>query len=297
MFRAGKYEQSKALADSMAKGQCASYPGLNMLYAYNYDRLGDSTQAKNYLDKYFTTASTNGTDVDPDYYMLAAKVYSKFPGMEDTAVNYMVKAMDADTAARNKQKYIDTIASIYKKANRPAERLEWRRRSFAMNKEASSRDYYDLADAAIMANDTTYADSVINAYMQAFPDQSYPYMFALRNAKLKDTTGAAAVEPTAKYIEYLKKDTAKNAATIAYYYALQGSYYANVAQDLDKALDNFRNAVTYAPDNPQYAAIVKQLEGVKNKANQPKSTGTKSSGTKSSGTKSSTTSKPKSGGK
>ena len=293
LFRAGKYEESKAQADQMANGQCATFPGLNILYAYNYDRLGDSVQAKSYLDKYFTTARANGTDVDPDYYMLAGKVYSKFPGMEDTAVNYLQKAMDADTVARNKQKYIDTIASIYKKANRPVERLEWRRKSFALNKEASSRDYYDLADAAIMAKDTAYADSVINAYMQAFPDQSYPYVFALRNAKLKDTTGTAAVDPTRKYIDFLKQDTAKNASTIAYYYALQGTYFANVAQNLDSALVQFKNAVQYAPDNTQYQSIVKQLESAKNKANQP----TKSSATKPSGTKSSSTTKPKSGGK
>ncbi|TKK68634.1 hypothetical protein FC093_10990 [Ilyomonas limi] len=269
LFRAGKYEESKAQADSMAAGQCATYPGLNILYAYNYDRLGDSAQAKSYLDKYFDSARINGTDVDPDYYMLAGKVYSKFPGLEDTAVNYLTKAMQADTVAKNQQKYIDTIASIYKKANRPVERLEWRRKSFALNKEASSRDYYDLTDAAIMANDTTFADSIINAYMQAYPDQPYAYTFALKNAKLKDTTGAAAVEPTAKYIEYLKQDTAKNAATIAYYYALQGTYYANVAQNLDSALAQFRQAVQYAPDNTQYQNIVQQLEKAANKAKEP----------------------------
>jgi len=104
LFRAGKYEESKAQADSMANGQCANFPGLNILYAYNYDRLGDSAQAKSYMDKYFTTARTNGTDVDPDYYLLAGKVYSKFPGMEDTAVNYLVKAMDIDTAAKKQTK-------------------------------------------------------------------------------------------------------------------------------------------------------------------------------------------------
>lgn len=282
LFRAGKYEQSKALADSMASGECKNFPALNILYAYNYDRLGDSTQAKDYLNQYFSTARANGTEIDPDYYMLAGKVYSKFPGLEDTAANYLMKAMETDTAAKNQQKYIDTIAAIYKRANRPAERLEWRRRSFNLNKEASSRDYYDLADAAIMANDTTYADSVINAYMQAYPDQPYAYTFALRNAKLKDTTGAAAVEPTARYIEYLKQDTAKNAATIAYYYALQGTYYANVAQDIDSALAQFRNAVQYAPDNTQYQTIVSQLEGAIKKANQPSK---------------SPANKPKSGGK
>jgi len=160
-----------------------------------------------------------------------------------------------------------------------------------MTTDPGNRDFYDLTDAAIGAKDTALADSVIAAYEAKFPDQSYPYAFALRNAKLKDTTGAAAVEPTAKYIEFLKKDTAKNAATIAYYYALQGSYYANVAQDAKMALEQFRNAVQYAPDNAQYQTIVNQLEAAINKANQPKSSGTKSSGTKSS------TTKPKSGGK
>src|SRR5690349_5351292 len=116
--------------------------------------------------------------------MLAGKVYSKFPGFEDTAVNYLTKAMDADTVAKNKQKYIDSIAVIYKRANKPVERLVWRKKSFALNADPSSRDFYDLADAAIAASDTTLADSIITAYMAKFPDQPYAYTFALKNAKL-----------------------------------------------------------------------------------------------------------------
>ncbi len=285
LFRAGKYEESKTQADQMAAGECKDFPGLNILYAYNYDRLGDSSQAKTYLDQYFVKANAAGTTVDPDYYMLAGKVYSKFPGLEDTAVNYLVKAMELDTAVKSQQRYIDTIATIYKRANRPAERLEWRKKSFALNKDISSRDYYDLTDAAIMASDTIYSDSIINAYMQAYPDQPYAYTFALKNAKLKDTTGTAAVQPIRNYIDYLKLDTAKNAASIAYYYALQGSYFANVAQDLDSALSQFKSAVQFAPDNTQYQSIVQQLEKAGQKKSSGSSTPAKSTTTKPTATK------------
>ncbi len=112
-------------------------------------------------------------------------------GFEDTAVAYTIKAMDADTVAKNKQKYMDSIAYIYKKGNQPLKRLEWRRKSFALNKDTSTRDFYDLADAAISAKDTDFADSIIAAYRAKFPDQVYPYTFAVQNAKLKDTTGEA----------------------------------------------------------------------------------------------------------
>ena len=280
LFRAGKYDESKAVADAMANGSCKDFPRLNILYAYNYDRLGDSSNAKSYLDKYFASQAP-GSEIDPNYYVLAAKVYSKFPGMEDTAVSYLSKAMDADTVARNKQKYIDTIAYIYKRSNQPLKRLEWRRKSFAMNKDTSSRDFYDMADAAIAAKDTAYADTIVSMYRSKFPDQVYPYTFAVKNAQAADTTGAAAVAPINDYIGFLSKDTAKNAQTIAYYHALQGGYYANTAKNFDSAIYEFEQAVRFDPTQTQYQQYLSILQKAKNKSNQPaKSSSPKSAATK-----------------
>ncbi len=289
LFRAGKYDESKAAADSMANGSCKDFPRLNILYAYNYDRLGDSANAKASLDKYFTTQAA-GADVDPNYYMLAGKVYSKFPGMEDTAANYLMKAMEADTVAKNKQKYLDSIAMIYKRANMPDKRLEYRRQSFALNKDTSSRDFYDVIDASIAANNLAYADTLIASYKTKFPDQVYPYTFAVKNAQATDTTGAAAVAPINDYIGFLAQDTAKNGQTIAYYYALQGGYYANTAKDLDSAVYAFSQAVRYDPAQPQYQQYLKILEDALKKKNAPKTStpATKSSATKPASKKSGT---------
>ena len=287
LFRAGKYEESKAAADAMAAGSCKNFPKLNMLYAYNYDRLGDSANAKNYIDKFFSKQAPSPEDA-PYYYTLASKVYSKFPGQEDTAAGYIMKAMDADTVAKNKQKYLDSIASIYKRANMPEKRLAYRRQSFALNKDTSSRDFYDVADAAIAAKDTAYADTIIALYRTKFPDQIYPYTFAVKNAQAADTTGEKAVGPINDYIGYLSQDTAKNAATIAYYYALQGGYYANTAKNFDSAIYEFQQAVKYDPNQAQYQQYLSVLEKAADKkkaVSQPKSSAKKASGSKSSATK------------
>ncbi len=284
LFRAGKYDESKAAADAMSTGSCKSYPRLNILYAYNYDRLGDSANAKTSLDKYFAEQTPAPEDA-PNYYVLASKVYSKFPGLEDTAVSYLTKAMDADTVQKNKRKYVDSIAAVYKRANKPVERFAFIRKAYNPVTDTSNRSFYDLTDAAIAAKDP-FADSAIMMYKAKFPDQIYPYTFAVKYAQATDTTGAAAVGPINDYIGFLAKDTAKNAQTIAYYYALQGGYYTNTAKNIDSAIYMFQQAVKYDPAQTQYQQYLSILQKAKDRQNAPrtapaqKATGTKTGTTK-----------------
>ena len=278
LFRAGKYDESKTAADAMASGSCKNYPRLNILYAYNYDRLGDSANAKNYLDKYFAEQSPSPDDA-PNYYVLASKVYSKFPGLEDTAVNYLVKAMDADTVQKNKRKYIDSIAAVYKRANKPVERFAYIKKAYNPATDTSSRAMFDLTDAAIAAKDP-FADSAIMMYKAKHPDQVYPYTFAVKYAQATDTTGATAVGPINDYIAFLSNDTTKNAQTMAYYYALQGGYYANTAKKLDSAIYMFRQAVKYDPNQAQYQQYLSILQKAQDKQNAPRTPAARPTGTK-----------------
>ncbi|MFX5714282.1 hypothetical protein ABTE40_21290, partial [Acinetobacter baumannii] len=79
LFRAGKYNESLAKTKEIDAATAANpIPRLNMLYALDYDRLGDSVQSKSYLEKFFAKAPT--TEVKPDDYDFAVKVFSKFPG-------------------------------------------------------------------------------------------------------------------------------------------------------------------------------------------------------------------------
>ena len=53
LFRAGKYQESLAKAQEMENGECRISERISVLFAYNYDRLGDSLKAKSYIDKFF----------------------------------------------------------------------------------------------------------------------------------------------------------------------------------------------------------------------------------------------------
>ncbi|MDE3237255.1 MAG: tetratricopeptide repeat protein, partial [Bacteroidota bacterium] len=98
LFRAGNYNESIAKAKEIeaSAGGVAAVPRLNILYAYDYDRLGDSVQSRSYLEKFFNTAPQ--TQIQPTDYELAVKVFSKFPGSETTAVGYLEKAIANDTS-------------------------------------------------------------------------------------------------------------------------------------------------------------------------------------------------------
>src|ERR1044072_4441989 len=52
LFRAGKYQESLQKAKEMEAGACKDFPRVNVLYAYNYDRMGDSLQSRSYIQKY-----------------------------------------------------------------------------------------------------------------------------------------------------------------------------------------------------------------------------------------------------
>ena len=87
-----------------------------------------------------------------------------------------------------------------------------------------------------------------------------------------DTTGQAAVQPMNDYITFMMSDTTKNAASIAYYHALLGGYYANYAKNIDSAIMEFQQSVRFAPDNDQYKNYLDILTNARDKANKPKST-------------------------
>lgn len=279
LFRAGKYQESINKANEMAAGECKTYPRLGILYAYNYNRLGDSIKAKDYMQQ-FLNAVPEAQRV-PDDYLIAGAVFGKVPGFEDTAVGYINKAMELDTVAKNKATYIDSIASLYKRANKPQERLEWVKKSYSLSATPSNRDIFDLGEAAFNADSLVLADTVFSMYKEKFPDQAFGYYWKVKIAQKQDSALSTAIQPINDYIQFLSSDTVKNNPTIGYYHALLGGYYANVAKSIDSSIIEFQKAVQADPSNTQYQQYLDLLTQTKEKANRPKkATPTKSSGAK-----------------
>ncbi len=225
LFRAGKYQESIAKADSMASGDCKTFDRLNMLYAYDYDRTGDSIKAKQYLQQFFAVTKAP----EPDDYVLAAKVYTKFKGNEDTAAVYLQKAIQVDTIKRNEITYATTGVNIMTAAGKfqQVEYFMTLRAKLRGDTKLSEADFYKLGTSAIASIDVTKdsvtimqeyatADSVGKAYAAAYPDKPQPYTIRVTAAKKadKDTAWGLAIEPITTANQFFFKDTASYGKTI-----------------------------------------------------------------------------------
>jgi tetratricopeptide (TPR) repeat protein len=268
LFRSGKYQESLDKAKAMAAGTCANYPRLKVLYAYNYDRLGDSAQARTNIESYLNSIDPN-TVTDKtglgQNYLFGASVLKKFQGGEDLAINYLKKALDFDTARATRYTYMDTIASLYRKKGDMAERLNWLKQSFATNPNPTNLDIYNLADAAINAGNFSLADSMSQMYVKKYPTQEYGYLLLTRAAKAGDvdSTKGTAFDEVQQYIDFLKtQDAAKNADKIKRQYYYIASAAADKMKDYPKALAAVNSILEVDPED----TFAKQAKPVLEKA-------------------------------
>jgi hypothetical protein len=256
-----------------------------VLYAYNYDKLGDSVQAKSYIDKFFAAASPD--KIEPTDYVFAAKLYTKFPGSETQALDYINKAVEVDTVKANQMDYLSSAATMLGNAKKYPEQLAILLKMKSMKDKLTGTEYYYLAKAAVDAMDCPAADSLSKEYITNYPDQPQGYSLNVAGAKAcdVDTTKGLAVEPINNYNAFLMKDPEKNKKTIFsnYYYLLV--YYAQYAKQLDSAIAITDQMITLYPDaaseeNKFASDTKKQLQT----ALQKRSNGSNTSGAKASAT-------------
>lgn len=238
LFRAGKNDESLAKIQELEKAVgTGELPRLNMLYAYNFDRKGDSLQAKSYLEKFFATAPAD--KIEPTDYELAVKVLTHFPGSETQAAAYLEKAIATDTSRVNKQSYMQQAADMFAKAKNYAEQLNWMKRLVEFKGTTTEADYYKLSAAALSAKDFAQTMDLSKKYMAAYPDKPQPYSFYRRAAVATDpdTTSGKGVE-NLQYLDSiygLNKDKYKKELFLNKYYTIL--YYINKQNALKKSPD------------------------------------------------------------
>ena len=241
LYRAGKYQESLDKTKSMESGDCKTFYQLPLLYAYNYDRLGDSVKAKSYIEQYFASAPKE--KIIASNYDIAVKIFSKFPGSEDVAVGYLQKAIDNDTSVTNKVAYANQAAEIMGKAKKYSEQIKWLQAAVKFKGGTMSEfDYFKLTNTAFTAKEYGLTMELAKKYIEAFPTKPQPYSFNVRAAKAIDTSATlgTAIEPILLQNDFLSKDTEnleKNKKTIFnnYYYLLR--YYVDVQKENQKGLE------------------------------------------------------------
>ncbi len=270
LFRAGKYAESLAKAKQIESAvDYKTLPHLNILYAYDYDRLGDSVQSKVYAEKYFANATPE--IIQPSDYDLAVKIFSKFPGSEMQAVGYLEKAIAADPVKENKITYAGQAATLLGKGKLYAEQLKWYQKIVEMKGTTSEFDYYNLASTAFSAKDFIQTMAIAKNYMAAFPDKTQGYSFNIRAAKAIDTANATGLwfEAAHKQNEFFIRDTVKNKqGLVNNYYTVLG-YYNDVIQDYAKALAVCDSILMLVPGEPQTLKFRDMIDAKLNKKPTP----------------------------
>lgn len=248
LFRSGKNQESIDKAKAMESGSCGTDPRIKILYAFNFERLGDSIQAKSYAEQFF--AAMPKEKIEPGQYEFAGKLLAKFPGSEMQAAEYLYKAMDADTLKENKLQYLASIATFFEKAKMYGEQLNTLVKIPAIKGSCTAPDYFKICSAARNAKNYPLLDSVSKEYISKYPEQTQGYSFNVSAAKAldADTSKGLAIEPINAYNTVLMKDVEKNRKTIYNncYYLLV--YYAQYTKEMDKAIAVTDQMISLYPD-------------------------------------------------
>jgi len=259
LFRAGQYdaslEKAKALEASIG---IAALPRLGVLLAYNYDRKGDSIQAKTYIENFMSKSSADKI-VTSDY-ELAVRIISRFSGNQTALAALLEKAIAADTAKLNKLKYYKLGYEMLEKANMYAEELIWYANYSALRGIKDEVYYYKTASIAANAKDGATTKAISMEYITAFPDKPNGYSFNVKAAKLLDTANNLGVvfEAVTLQNQFLSKDITKNKqAMVNNFYLMMGYYNETKAYEL--AISMCDKVLELIPGEPQTMKIKESL--------------------------------------
>ncbi len=249
LFRAGKYTESIAKAQEIeTKSGITLVPRINILYAYNYDRMNDSVKAKTYAQKFFATAPAN--KIQSSDYELATKIYSRIPGSDEELAALLQNAINTDTSKANKIGYIALVADNYAKTKNYVEQFKWLQKLIAIKGTLSEVDYYKIVAAGNAAKDYVNTIEIAKNYLFAYSDKPQPYTF-LRKAAIGldvDSSKGLAIPYLNLMDSLLEKDTVKNKKPLFsnYYYMLL--YYGDKAKDYHKAIEVLDKMIAIYPN-------------------------------------------------
>ncbi len=271
LFRAGKYQESLNKAKELENSDCKMR--VPILYAYNYDRLNDSLQAKSSIEKFFANATPDKILITD--YGIASKIFSRFPGMETQAVNYINKEIELDNSKPNQLQYLAQEASLFARAKDYTNQLDVIQKTIALKGAKSEYDYYNLVSTAYNAKKYQMTLDIAKEYITNYQDKSQGYDFYSKAAKRLDTSNTTGLlfEAVAKQNEFLIKDTLKYKQKLIDNYYIQMAYYNDAQKNYIKALEVCDQILVLAPNDSQTLKIKDALKkNIEKKGNNENST-------------------------
>ncbi|MHA4844034.1 tetratricopeptide repeat protein [Flavitalea antarctica] len=282
LYASSKFAEAKAKATELITqlGDKVS-PRMYRMLAYVNDTLGDLAAAKQAMTTYLTKAAPE--EILPMDYEELGRIASKTPGAEAEAFANYQKAIEMDTVAANKVKYIQKAADLAKSLRDSVQVANWLGMAYKIDPDPSQKALYDWGFANYTAKNYATADSIFcNVYQTKYPDQIYGYLWCARTAVAKDTTleQGLYVDPYKKLLSFT--DTVPDSARVKLKAIMVESntylaqYYANVAKNTDSAVAYLERILVIDPSRTDLTATINQLKNPP----KPKQPAQKPSGTK-----------------
>ena len=255
VYASGDFKGAIAKADEKLQkdGEKAS-PKLYRVKAYAYDKLGDSVNALQNMELFFSKGDS--TLFLPDNYVKMAQISAKFPDKLDQADSYFNKAIAMDTLLKNKVDYAKAASDMYKKIQNKAKSADWLTKILSIDTGYGKTELFYAGWENFYGEKYQTADSVFNLYKQKYPDDMQGYYGGFRTKWMADTSGAASgilseapVEDANKFIEIAGLDSLKNKSALILAYGYLAGYNANTLKDYEKAIFYLDKMISLDPNN------------------------------------------------
>ena len=115
-------------------------------------------------------------------------MYSHFPGKDDSAAFYLIRAAMMEKDSTLKFNMYKNIADLYKKMNDYKNQSIWLGLYYQSNAKAGNVDLFNWGIATYLAGNYPSADSVFTLYIEKYPGQTFGYYWKARADIAIDTT-------------------------------------------------------------------------------------------------------------
>lgn len=255
------YARAIRSAESIREKQgIKAQPRLYKLEAYSYAKAGDSVNALQKLNDYFSMEDPSKL-IAADF-ELRGDLLGDNPEKANEAATYYKVAFEMDSVAANKIKYASAIAKLARNTKNYSEQAYWLGKLFSIKEKANNLDLFNWGLAYFKGNDFVSTDSVFTLYTKRYPEDIYGYYWRAQANAAIDTTmeQALAIPHYLKVAEIGAADSVKNRKMLLTAYGYLGSYEANITKNFPASLSWFRNYLALDSGNVTIKKYVDQLE-------------------------------------
>lgn len=247
--------------ECIAAGGATPNPKIYGIIAYQYNKLGDSINAKLYFEEFFKRENAN--KIGPADYETYAMVLLKFPGNEILAGTYIDKAVELAVTEDEKVILLKSLALTYEKRKLFNDAALWYKKVVDLRKITTKTDLFNTGYSFYRSGNPQKTIEIFNQYTQKFPDDILGHYWVGKASSVIDTTMTLALAiPSYEKVIALGEaltDKTKSKTQIITAYKYMIAYMANIKKDKVAALAYCDKALLLDPTD---ADVINNKESI-----------------------------------